>query len=156
MHCPYVKGAITRAFHPYRPKTMSSYKRQFHTFLCYSIKNNVQTVLSMHNLLGFLEFLVACNMSPRGVSNYASAIKSYVCLYQLPAEWLGNTLISNYLRALHIQVPTTKRPKSVLSLHDVYNVSVMLEKLDHPLVFRSAILLAFYGFLRISNLVSSK
>ena len=145
---------MARAFHPYRPKTMSSYKRQFHTFLCYSIKNNVNTVLSVHNLLGFLGFLLVCNLSPRAVSNYASAIKSHVLLYQLPSEWLSNNLISNYLRAIHIQVPTVRKPKSVLSLGDMYNISVMLEKFNHPLVYRSAFL-SFYGFLRISNLVAA-
>ena len=134
---------MSHAFHPYRPKTMASYKCQFHTFLCYSIRNGVRIVLSVSNLLGFLEFLLACNLSPRVISNYVSAIKSYVTLYQLPTEWLSNAMIANYLRAIHIQITHIKKPKSVLTLKDMCNISVLLQKFDNPLVYRSAFLLSF-------------
>ena len=153
----YVRDAMSRSFHPYRPKTMASYRRQFHTFLCYSIRNGVRTVLSVSNLLGFLEFLLACNLSPRAISNYVSAIKSYITLYQLPTDWLSNTMIANYLRAIHIQIPHVNKPRSVLTLKDMQSISILLQKFDNPLVYRSAFLLSylFYGFLRISNLVSA-
>ena len=102
---PYVGAAIARAMRPYRPKTAQMYRKQFHLFLCYSIKAGASTVLSVQNYISFLEFLLQCNISPRSISNYASAIKSYLKLYQQPVEWLENSMIGNYLRALHIQVP---------------------------------------------------
>ena len=153
--CPYISGALKRAMTPYRPKTMSSYRRQFHTFLCFSIKNKAPTVLSVHNLIAFLEFLVACNLSPRAIANYVSAIKSYASLYQLPVCWMSNQLIANYIRALHIQVVHVKKEKLTLSLKDLLHVSQQLEQFDNPLVYRSAFLLSYYGFLRISNLVAA-
>ena len=146
---------MARALHPYRPNTMKAYRRQFHLFMFYSIKNRARVVLSVENLLSFLEFLVACNLSPRAVSNYASSIKSYASVYQLPVDWMKNTLVTNYLRALHIQVVSVKKEKSTLSLQDMYNVSVALDKFDNPMVYRAAILLSFYRFSRISNLVAS-
>ena len=88
------------------------------------------------------------------ISNYASAIKSYVTLYKLPSEWLSKTKISNYFRALHIQIPYVRKQKGVLSLQDLYNISVTLEKFDNAPVYRCGFLLSFYGFLRISNLVA--
>ena len=133
---------------------MVSYKRQFQLFLCFSIRNQVERVLSVGNFLGFLEFLIACNLSPRAVLNYASAIKSYVSLYQLPKEWLSNSMISNYLRAIHIQITHVKRPKETLTMQELGRVSRVLDRFDNPLVYRSAILLSFFGFLRISNLVA--
>ena len=149
--CPYTTGALKRAMTPYRPKTMTSYRRQFHTFLCFSIKNKAPTVLSVHNLIAFLEFLVACNLSPRAISNYASAIKSYASLYQLPIDWMSNQLISNYIRALHIQVVHVKKEKLTLSLRDLLHVSQQLQQFDNPLVYRQIsihtfVLSGFYVF----------
>ena len=37
----------------------------------------------------------------------------------------------------------------------MYNVSVALDKFHNSMVYRAAILLSFYGFFRISNLVAS-
>ena len=75
-------------------------------------------------------------------------------LFQLPSEWLANPMISNYLRALHIQVPHVRKVKGILSLENMYYVSKTLDKFDNALVYRAAFLLSFYGFLRISNLVA--
>ena len=121
--------------------------------MCYSIKNSAPRVLSVANYLGFLEFLVACNLSPRAVANYASGIKSYLQLYQLPHTWIENPLVKNYLRAVNVQVSHVPRPKSILSLQDLCNVSITLSQLDNAVVYRAAILLSYYGFFRISNLV---
>ena len=44
----------------------------------------------------------------------------------------------------------------MLILQDVYNVSKMLQGFDHPCMciqYRAAILISFYAFLRISNIV---
>ena len=149
--CPYTRDAFERAMNPYRPKTMKAYRRQFHTFVCFAIKNGARPVLSVPSLISFLEFLVACSLSPRAISNYASAIKSYAALYQLPVEWMSNQVVSNYLRAIHIQVVHVKKQKSTLSLQDLLNVSTSLDKFDAPVVYRAAFLLSYYGFLRIST-----
>ena len=105
----------------------------------------MDTILSVSNFIGFLEFLLAWNISPKVVSNYASGIQSYTSLYQLPTMWMDNSLISNYLRAMHIQVPHVKKQKLTLSLQDMHNVSMLLEQFDHPLVYRATFLLSFYG-----------
>ena len=89
---------------------------------------------------------------PQGQFQITSVIKSYVTLYQLPNEWLSNVLISNYLRAIHIQVPHVSKPRSVLSLTDIGNISVVLQKFDNPLVYRCAFLLSFYGPLELQPL----
>ena len=111
-------------------------------------------MLSVTNLLGFLEFLLTCGLSPRVISNYSSAIQSYLSVYQVPVAWMQSSLVSNYLRALHIQVPTTKKLKSTLQLADFLHISQTLNCFDNHQVYRVAFMMAFYGFLRISNLVA--
>ena len=142
---------MQRALNPYRPKTMQTYRRQFKLFMCYSLFNNAKTVLSVNNLLGFLELLVAWGILPRVISNYCSGI-SYLVTYQMPTEWMKFSLLANYLRAVHIQIPTVKKIKTTIT-SDFLHISQVLNSLDNPLVYRVAFVLAFYGFMRISNLV---
>ena len=139
---------------PYRPKTMANYRRQLHLFICFSLRVKAKVVLAVDNLISFLEFLVACNVSPRSVSNYVCGIKSQLNLYQQPTQWMDHPVVVNYIRSLHINVPSVQRVKGTISLRDFYNISVLLEQFDHSLVYRAAFALSFYGFLRISNLVA--
>ena len=62
-------------------------------------------------------------------------------------------MIANYLRLLHITVPTQQKPKDTITLQDFYNIVWVLQGSDEPIVYRAAFALSFYGFLRISNLV---
>ena len=110
-------------------------------------------MLSLSNILGFCEFLLACGLSPRAIDNYVSAVKSYLSTFQLPVHWMQSTVLSNYLRALNIQIPTVKKVKYTLSLSDFSHISQLLGTLDNPHVYRVAFMLSFFFFLRISNLV---
>ena len=149
----FIKQALLRAAQPYRPNTMSRYRRQFHLYLCFAIRSQVSCVLSVSTLIGFLELLHACKVSPRSMANYVSGIKAVISLYGLPVGWMENKLISNYMRALFIHTPHVRKQRDVLSLQDIYNVSRALEGFDNPNQYRVAFLLSFYAFLRISNLV---
>ena len=122
-------------------------------FVCFSIRVRAPVTLAVDNLISFLEFLVACHVSPRSVSNYVSGIRSYLSVFQQSTEWLNNSMISNYLRSLHIKIPTQEKQKDVITLQDFYNIVSLLQKMDEPLVYSAAFALSFYGFLRISNLV---
>ena len=138
---------------PYRPRTMANYKRQLHLFVCFSIRVKARVTLAVDNLISFLEFLVACNVSPRGVSNYVCGIKSQLNLYSQPTQWMDHPVVVNYIRSLHINVPSVQRVKGTISLRDFHNISVLLDQFENSLVYRAAFALSFYGFLRISNLV---
>ena len=152
---PYYQAAMDRALNPYRPRTMCNYRRQLHLFVCFSIRTKAPVVLPVENLISFLEFLASCHVSPRSICNYVSGIKSYLAVYQHPVQWLDHSMIRNYLRSLQLNVPTVHRLKDTITLQDFYNISVLLQQFDHPLVYRAAFALSFYGFLRISNLVPS-
>ena len=131
--------------------TLRNYQRQFKLFLCFSIRMCTGIVLSLTNLISFLEFLLACHVSPSSISNYVSAIKGYLSVYNMPTEFMGNSVIINYIKALYIQIPHVRKPRSVLLLKDLLQVSTLLDRFDYPLVYMSASLLSFYGFLRIST-----
>ena len=132
---------------------MLSYKRHFKLFLAFSVKHNASVVLSVPNLLGFLELLYQAQVSPRALSNYLAAIKAILKIYHLPTIWMDSPLISNFMRAVSISTPSVCKPKGLFSIQQVMQMSKVLS--SHPLQhhFRVAFLLSFMAFLRISNLV---
>ena len=112
--------------------------------------------MSVENFVSFLEFLSSCHVSPRSIGNYVSGIKSYLAVYQQSVHWLEHSMIRNYLRSLNFNVPTVHKPRDTITLHDFYNISVLLDQFDQPLTYRAAFALSFYAcFFRISNLVPS-
>ena len=145
--------AIRRVTCPYRPKTMTNYHRQFTLFVAFSIYMRSVSVLSVSNLLSFLELLTDCQISPRVVNNYVSAIRGYLQMYNVATDWMGNRLITNYLRAISIHTTVMCKPKGTFSMQDIFNISKLLEKWDFPWHYRASFLLSFYAFLRISNVV---
>ena len=126
---------MDRAFNPYRPKTMFNYWRQLHLFVCFSIRVKAPIVLSVENLNRFLEFLASCHVSPWSIYNSVSGIKSDLAVYQHPVQWLDHSMIRNDLRSLQLNVPTVHKPKDTITLQDCYNISVLLQQFDEPLVY---------------------
>ena len=110
-------------------------------------------MLSLNNVLGFCEFLLACGLSPCAIANYVTAVKSYLSTFQLPMHWMQNIVLTTYLRELNIQIPTVRKLKYTLTLLKFSHISQLLGTLDNPHIYRAAFMLSFYGFLRISNLV---
>ena len=49
--------------------------------------------------------VLSCNLSPRVIWNYCIAIKISLWTFPMPTMWMQKTLVSNCMRALHIQVP---------------------------------------------------
>ena len=150
---PQLNAALQRAMNPFRPNTKQAYLRQFKLFLAYSIKNKVQNVLCVFNLLMFLELLYQSHMSPRNIINHVTAIKSMLKLLLLPFTWVDHTLISNYLRSITINTRVHIRHKGIFTLQQIVNISTILNSFKYQHHFRTAYLLSFMAFLRISNLV---
>ena len=143
---PLVLDALARAHAPFRPKTVKNYSRQFKLYLSYAIYVGATHVLSVTTLLGFLELLHKCHVTPKTVANYISGIKGYLTVHGLPFRWMEHIVVANYMRSLYITVPSVRRVKYVLTLQDIHNISKMLDRFDNPLQYRAAFLLSYYAF----------
>ena len=141
---PILREALRKACAPYRPNTMRNYKRQFNLFLFYSMKRVTRNVLSVTNLLSFLECLHSTNMAPRSISNYVSAIRAYLNLTGISTQWMDNRLVQNYMRAINLIPRPAPIVKAVISLPDMHNILWLLGRYDAPLQYRAAFQLSFY------------
>ena len=102
--------------------------------------------------LSFLECLVANSCSYGMVTNYVSAIKANCVLYDLPFHVLDHPQIKYFPKALKITRPLKVRSNNVITVPWLIEISKACEGFTSGLIYRAALLLGFFAFLRLSNL----
>ena len=104
-------------------------------------------------LSAYVEFLLQSNISPATVPNFLSGVKHYLQAASMDTSALNSYTLGLTLRSLRITYTDTPNKKAPLNLHHV-------QKLVHycdlkgllGFTLKLAILLGFFGLLRISNL----
>ena len=96
----------------------------------------VPVELTVHSFLAFLEYLYI-----------NSATK-----YHWNPEILSHRLISKYLRSISINSRFAPTPRGIFNLNTLTLISQACDILDDSLLFRAIFLLAFFAFLRMSNI----
>ena len=108
--------------------------------------------VSVHSLLAFLEFLHQNALSPSVIKNYISSINRQAKHFGWPTEPFDHHLISDYIRSITINTKFVPRHKGVFDLPTLARISAACESLPDLPLFRAAFLLAFFAFLRMSNI----
>ena len=73
----------------------------------------------------------------------------------MPTEWLESTLLSNFMCSINISAPTVVREKGVFSWSHIKQICQLLRCSENEFHYKTAYLLAFMAFLRISDLTST-
>ena len=108
--------------------------------------------ISAQNILIFLEFLVKNNLSPKVVRNYFASISSLSRFYHLDTSDLSHPAVLRFLRSLSINSTFRPTPRGVFGIRVMYDISRACDSLHDPILYRAIFLVAFYGFLRLSNI----
>ena len=108
---------------------------------------------SVQSLLAFMEFLYANAISHKVISNYISSIKLAAKHFDWNLAPFSHHLIHAYLKSLAINtsLPT---PRGIFDLTTLAAISRACNILEDPILFRAAFLLAFFAFLRMSNVTT--
>ena len=104
-------------------------------------------------LLAFLEYLHQNHCTVSSISNYLAAIRALSIMYDLPTDCFKNKKIQMFIRALKLNRPLTLKSHSILDEHMLKQVLLVCHELQNSLVFSAIYLLAFFSFLRLSNIV---
>ena len=104
-------------------------------------------------ILAFLEFLAFNNLKPPSILNYMSAIRSQFTWFNLDTQTLFHPKIKHMLRALELSNHTAPIQKAIFDVPTLMKIIETCLLFPLPLTFRALFLLAFFGFLRIFNLV---
>ena len=108
--------------------------------------------LNIHSILAFLEYLYNNSVSHKVILNYVSSIKKAAIKYQWHPEVLSHRLVSEYLRSISINTTFAPTPRGIFDLTTLALISQACDILSDPPLFRAIFLLAFFAFLRMSNI----
>ena len=134
--------------------TRRSYTVMFRNFLAFLTFMDVhpQSITSNH-VLAFLEFLVFNKVYPSQISNYLAAIKANYSMLAVDTSPFFDQRIKYFTKAVARCTPLTVRLKTIIEPPLLIQIIQQCDYLYMGYVFKAAILLAYFAFLRISNLV---
>ena len=146
--------AAHRVYLGFRPATISAYNSKFRLFLAFWCFINIQlSHLSPLILLSYLEFLVENNVSHSSIANHMSAIKASCAIYDLNTHIFQDSRLKYYFKALALHKPFKVTLKKIVDIPTLILIANTCDSMYMGHIFKAFYLLAFFSFLRISNLV---
>ena len=136
---------------------MASYRRKFRLFLAYCCFIQVQVhQLTPLILLSFLEFLKYNGMSHSGIANHLSAVKTSLTMYGVSVFPFLNPRIKHFQRSLSLNKQFTGKIRKIIDINTLTDIVCICDTMWMGQIFKALYLVAFFSFLRISNLVPHK
>ena len=91
-------------------------------------------------------------MSPRVVQNYLSSLKTFAKLRGWDTLPFEHKLVLDYVRSITINAHFSPVPKGIFDVKTLAHIIHTCDLLNDPPLYKAAFLLAFFGFLRVSNI----
>ena len=136
----------------YRLATRNAHITHIKTYLAFIIFMELPVELNVHSILAFLVYLLTNSVSYKVMLNYISSIKKAATKYHWNPEVLSHRLVSEYLRSISINTRFAPTSRGIFDLTTLALISQACDILTDPLLFRAVFLLAFFAFLRMSNM----
>ena len=136
----------------HRPATNSIHKLHFKTYLKFLNFYHLPLDFSLQNILWFLQFLKDNSLAPKVIQGYVSSLRAMCSLYALEHSALQHYRVHLMLRSIRINTNFQPRQKGVFDLNLMEKISSACNMTGDPKLFRAAFLMAFFGFLRMSNI----
>ena len=107
---------------------------------------------TMHSVLAFLEFLYVINIFYKVILHYLASLRSLARRYNWDASVFSHQLVISYLKSISQNSCFNPSSRGIFSLKILSVISKACNTLFDPPLFRAAFLLAFFAFLRMSNI----
>ena len=141
----------SRAFATGTNKNHISQIRLYISFCCYYKLRDIDP--ETETVCLYVEFLAENLASPKSVANYLSAVRFLHKWVGAPTNALDSFEVTLLLRACHMtmrHIPNQKRPITPDMIRELLAIAAVY--VPHYTVFKCAVLFAFHGFFRISNI----
>ena len=136
---------------------MASYGRKFRLFLAYCCFIQVQVhQVTPLVLLSFMEFLIHNGSSHSAVANYLSAIKTSLAMHGLSVFSFLDPRIKYFQKSLILNKKFAAKIKKIIDIKTLTDIVFVCDTMWMGQIFKALYLVAFFSFLRISNLVPHK
>ena len=138
----------------FRPSTLAANKIMFALFLSFLVAFGLSLPqISTLDVLACMEYLLQSGMSASNIANHLTAIRSMCIIYNCDTTSFRNNRIPLFIKAVKLNRPL--QPKLHVVIDEVLLEAIVLacSSLHSPLMFKALYLLAFYSFLRLSNIL---
>ena len=150
-----MQRAATRRASAFRPGTVANHERYMRSYVAFCLTYQVDDLNpTPTQLSAYVEFLLQSGIAPVTIPNCLSGVRHY-----LQAAGMSDSSLSSYtlgltLRSLKIAYDVPPNRKKALTLHNLRQLADYCQ-LRGLLGFtlKLAILVAFFGLLRVSNLL---
>ena len=109
--------------------------------------------ISIDEIMAYMEYLVENGVSVNMVANNISAIKAMFVMYGLPHPLLQHPRVHYFIKSLKINRPLSVTSRNIMSLPELTELVKLCDSLPIGSPFKAIFRIAFFCFLRISNLV---
>ena len=111
--------------------------------------------MSSQILLSFVEFLAFNGLKPTSIMNYVTAVKAQYKWFNIEVHIFDHPKFKLFMKAVNTSIRSLPLYKGVFDIETLQNIIHASDSLPFSSVFKSIYLLAFFGFLRISNMAPS-
>ncbi len=149
---------MTRSKDAFRPGTKQNHQTMINTYTKFCKEFNRRAINpSTKTILCYLEYQTKKMQSPKTVNNYWSAVKFLHILLKAPFDRAEDIEIRLMLKSIsltkrhisHQMLPLTKK-------HIASMCAILDTQGDRGLVVKTALLIGFFAFLRVSNLCPAR
>ena len=134
--------------------TNRSYTAMFRLYLAFLAFNALDpSQVIIDTILAFFECLRLNNVSYSQMLNYLSSLKAFAGRFSLDVSVFQHSKLALYFKAVQKSSPKLIRLDNIIDKNFLHHI---IQKCDGTMlgnVFKAAYLLAFFGFLRLSNVV---
>ena len=147
------RGARQRLSEAFRPKTQQCYHMLFRTFVgfCLCLSLNISKITS-DDALSYLEYLPTNNVSVNMIANHVSAVRANFVILGLSYHIWDHPSIKYFQKSIKINRPLAPTVRNIIDIHTLTDMVNHCESLYLGPIFKSVFLIAFFGFLRLSNI----
>ena len=144
------RGRLQSAF---RPKTMSCYRMLFRLFVAFCVILQVSlTNVSMDHVLSFLEYLTRNGVIVNMIGNYISAAKAHFIMNNLDHSVWSHKTVKYFVKSLNLTRHIALPKINVIDVETLTKLIRLCDSIYMGKIFKAVFLLAFFGFLRLSNI----
>ena len=142
--------AVSRMNSALRPRTKADNIAKIKHCLAFILTSNLLPT-ELDTILAFLELLAQSGSRAQTLASYISVLCHFFQLRDLDCKLLPHRKIQLLLKDVSCNTKCAPRFKATLTIDNLVNLAAACGKIKHGPVYKVAYLLAFYTFLRISN-----
>ena len=138
----------------FRPATARTYHRMFSDFLGFLVATGLCHHQVNHSfLLMFMQFLSENGLTAANIANYMAGIRAQFIIYNLDTTPFRHEQIQLFSKALKLDRPLQPKSTNIISTDLLQQILMTTQAFQFPIQFTALYSLAFFSFLRISNIL---